>query len=239
MPSKKKPVTSRPPKSSTAKDSPYVSYDQLIQCVDALKKWTQLGDNERKSGDKKPLFADIEDSVVRLQINHKKTLLNKSTYIYGISLPNHWRHELSADYETCLIVKDLQKTPLSDRDLDLTETKNHYREVLSKAGADQLVTEVLPMRELRNEYKLYEAKERLSKAYHVFLCESQLLRNKFDYLPTFLGKSFWITNRKVPLPVDTASPSLKQDLESRLNQTQLYLSGNGDSSAVTIGICQE
>ncbi|CAG2179261.1 unnamed protein product, partial [Oppiella nova] len=37
----------------------------------------------------------------------------------------------------------------------------------------------------------------------------------------------------------TASPSLKQDLESRLNQTQLYLSGNGDSSAVTIGLLKQ
>ncbi|CAG2116536.1 unnamed protein product, partial [Medioppia subpectinata] len=157
MPSKKRKDTKKTTdESSAAKESPFVSYEKLVETIDVLKKWTLLDDKQKT--DKKELFKDTADCVVSLQVNYKKTPLNKSTYIFAISLPNHWRHE-SSDFETCLIVKDVNKTPLSDRDLDLTETKNHYRELLSKDNSDQLVSEILPMRELRNEYKIFESKE--------------------------------------------------------------------------------
>ena len=101
------------------------------------------------------------------------------------------------------------------------------------------MTEILPMREMRNEYKVIEAKQKLSKAFDVFICDRKLLNNKFNYLNQFLGKTFWISEKKVPIPVDLTSSTLKEDLQSKLNQTSLYLSGKGDTNIVNIGIDRE
>ena len=95
------------------------------------------------------------------------------------------------------------------------------------------------MRELRNEYKVFEAKQRLSKAFDAFICDRKLLHNKFDYLSRFLGKTFWIDEKRVPIPIDLTSSTLREDLQSKLNQTTLYMSGKGDTSIVTIGISDE
>ena len=91
------------------------------------------------------------------------------------------------------------------------------------------------MRELRNEYKIFEAKQKLSKAFDVFLVDRSIMHNKFDYLPRFLGKTFWIDDKKVPNPIDLTKDDLKQEIENKLNQTPLYVSGKGDTSLLTIG----
>lgn len=91
------------------------------------------------------------------------------------------------------------------------------------------------MRELRNEYKVKEAKQKLSRAFDVFLVDRSIMRNKFDYLPRFLGKTFWIDDKKVPNPIDLTKEDLKQELTQKLDQTPLYVSGKGDSSQLTIG----
>lgn len=116
------------------------------------------------------------------------------------------------------------------------ETKAHYKELLTERNSSQFISEILPMRELRNEYKVYEAKQKLCNAFDLFLCDKKLLQNKFDYLSRFLGKTFWLDSKKVPIPLDLTDSELKSQLESKLNQTFLYLSGKGDTCVVNIGI---
>jgi len=118
----------------------------------------------------------------------------------------------------------------------LDTTKSHYRELLEKLDSSEYVNEILPMRELRNEYKVYEAKQKLCNAFNLFLCDKKLMHNKFDYLSLFLGKTFWIDGKKVPIPIDLTDTNLKSQLQLKLNQTQLYLSGKGNTSVVNIGI---
>ncbi len=120
--------------------------------------------------------------------------------------------------------------------ISLDITKSHYKELLEKQESNQLIDEILPMRELRNEYKVFEAKQKLCNAFDVFLCDRKLMHNKFDYLPLFLGKTFWLDSKKVPIPIDLDDNNLKSQLELKLNQTFLYLSGKGNTSTVNIGI---
>ena len=96
-------------------ESPYVSYEKLKEAIEVIRQLSQMR-KDNKSG-KIALIEDESNQMVKLQINLKKIPKNKTTFINLISLPNHWRHE--TNYETCLIVKDLNKTPLTDRDLDL------------------------------------------------------------------------------------------------------------------------
>lgn len=93
----------------------YVCREKLSQAVDVLKELTKL--RKREEPAKLPLIEDQTVWAINLQIAYKKTPYNRTTYIHWLPLPHHWRH--GSDFETCLIVKDLNKTPLTDRDLDL------------------------------------------------------------------------------------------------------------------------
>lgn len=98
----------------SSSDSPFVSLDKLLEALEVMKKLSQKRVDESL---KKQLLEDQNDETVILQINFKKIPFNKTTFIHSISLPHHWRHE--SDFETCLIVKDLNRKPLTDRELDL------------------------------------------------------------------------------------------------------------------------
>ncbi|XP_054163222.1 uncharacterized protein LOC128961043 [Oppia nitens] len=227
------PSSSSPPLSKT-----YVSTNKLQEAIETLKKVVAVRNNEALKKDKLPLIDDQSDSrFVHLQINYKKINLNKSIYIQSISLPNHWRHETAC--ETCLIVDDVNKERLKDRDLDLDTTKQHYRDLLDASNVGELISEILPRRELSTEYTIPEAKQRLCRGFDTFLCDRKLMQNKFDFLPQFLGKTFWIDYKKVPLPVDLKSTTLRADLEAKLNQTHLYVTGFGDTHCITIGLVNQ
>jgi len=95
-------------------DSPFVSFEKLLESIEVIKKISQI---RVQKSDKKQLLEDQAEEIIILQVNLKKIPLNKTTYIHAISLPYHWINE--SDFETCLIVKDVNKKPLTDRQLDL------------------------------------------------------------------------------------------------------------------------
>jgi anaerobic ribonucleoside-triphosphate reductase len=98
-------------------DCPFVSFAKLEESIDVFKKWSQIRDQQIDENIKKPLIEDKSEELIKLQIEFKKIPFNRTTFIHTISLPNHWRHE--SDFESCLIVKDINKKPLTDRELDL------------------------------------------------------------------------------------------------------------------------
>src|SRR5699024_9212891 len=122
---------------------------------------------------------------------------------------------------------DLNREPLDDRDLDLEETKSKYVDLLEEANASELIKDILPMRQLRNEFRPPALRQKLSTEYGVFLCDRKLFRNKHTFLSRFLGKAFWVDHKKVPLMLDlSVDPStLRAQIEEKLNQTSLYVSG--------------
>ena len=144
--------------------------------------------------------------------------------------------------DVCLIVKDPDpRKPLKDRELDLENTREIYREALIEAGFnDDFINNrlaILPMRELLTEYREYEAKSKLSKAYDVFLVDKKLMANKFSGLKKFLGTHFWKTHKKIPFPVDLSlrGQELENALTVTLASTALYVTGQGSTCSVTIG----
>ena len=209
----------------------YVTEAKLSESLNCLRA-VQDSFQKEKSQDRKQLFTD-ETNFVFIHLLLKQIPLNYSTYIHHVQLPHHWRNELN--YETCLFVKDVNKTPLADRDADLEQTKNHYLDLLKNKDADDLIKDIMPMRQLRNEFRPSPLRKKLSSEYNAFLCDKKLLRNKFTFLNRFLGKQFWIDNKKVPYMVDLDDDNLKQQIEQKLNQTSIYVSGKGPSISVCIG----
>ncbi|KAH7636863.1 wd domain containing protein [Dermatophagoides farinae] len=214
----------------------FVIEKKIHEAVDVLKKVVNNQKNSTNDEGKKRLFEQDTDFVF-LQFSLKKVPLNNSTYIHYIPLKYHWRHELS--YETCLIVKDKNEQPLTDRDADLEQTKDFYRNLLDEHSAKELISEILPMRQLLTEFHPPALRKRLSNVYNVFLCDQKLLRNKHSFLSRFLGKAFWIDNKKVPILLNFNDKNLKDQIENKLNQTSLYVSGKGSTQTIRIGSLQQ
>ena len=88
--------------------------------------------------------------------------------------------------DVCLIVKDLEKGIKVDHE----PTVNHFKDMLSEKGID-CVTQVISLRELKVEYKPFEAKRSLSQKFDIFLIDDRIIR----MVPKFLGKSFYSKKR--------------------------------------------
>lgn len=208
----------------------FVNESKLIEAIQVLKK---VADGKKSTlNDKKPLFEE-DRNFIFLQFLLKKVPLNFSTYIHYIDLPYHWRHEIN--YETCFIVKDLNEKPLADRDADIEQTRDHYTRLLKEHSAIGSISKILPMRQLVNEFRLPALRKKLSSQYNTFLCDRKLLRNKYSYLSRFLGKAFWIDNKKVPIMINLEETDLKSHINEKLNQTSLYVSGKGSTLTICIG----
>ncbi|UXI20598.1 hypothetical protein NH340_JMT06541 [Sarcoptes scabiei] len=209
----------------------YVTESKLNEAVEILKKVAKNQAVSNESISKKPLFEDDLDFVF-LQLDFKKIPLNYSTFIHFANLPFHWRHE--QNFETCLIVKDYEKEPLSDREADLQRTRQHYRDMFDDES-NEMISEILPMRQLTTEFKLPALKRKLSSEYNVFLCDKKLISNKHSFLSRFLGKAFWVDNKKVPFLIDLKKDNFKEYLNEKLDQTTIYVSGKGSTISICVG----
>ncbi len=86
--------------------------------------------------------------------------------------------------EVCLIVKDLQKGLKVDHE----PTTIHFRDILNEKGiGPDFISTVMPLRELKVEYKAYETKTALCHKFDAFLADDCIMR----LLPQFLGKAFY------------------------------------------------
>ncbi len=90
-------------------------------------------------------------------------------------------------HDVCLFVKDNEKGIRPDHE----QTARDFDKMLSDKGVRDLVTEIIPLRQLKVEYKPFEAKAKLSNRFDKFLADDRILR----FLPKFLGKAFYKKKR--------------------------------------------
>lgn len=212
-------------------DETYVSIGKLEE---TLKVLVQVVDNHKNNAKKvkSELFED-DSNFVYVNLLLKKTPSNYSTYVHSIPIPFHWRHD--QNFETCLIVQNLHKEPLPNREADLEVTRQHYSDLLENKSAKSLISEILPLRQLAHEFKDPIVKKKLAKQYNAFLCDRKLMFNKFSFVSRFLGKPFWVDAKNVPVLIDMQSDDLKEQIEKKLDQTSLYMSGKGATLSVCVG----
>ena len=94
---------------------------------------------------------------------------------------------LPASPDVCLLVKDLEKGTRPDHEPTLLKAK----ELLADKDCSDLVDQVISLRELKVEYKPYEAKTSLCHKFDRFLADERIVR----LLPKFLGKPFYKRKR--------------------------------------------
>ena len=96
-----------------------------------------------------------------------------------LSLPHGIRSDLA---DVCLFTKD-------EPNLSSEQTEHYYKKLLNKHGI-KTISQIIPLRTLKKEYKAYEAKLRLLGSFDFFITDSRIRR----LLPSHLGRHFY--NRK-------------------------------------------
>jgi len=112
--------------------------------------------------------------------------------------------------------------------VDHEASVNHFKDLISSQGVE--VSSVISLRELKVEYKAFEAKTALCHRHEAFLADEKILR----FLPKFLGKAFY-SRRKFPLPINLMSKKLSKDVEKALRTVVVPLSNKGTCSMLRIG----
>lgn len=140
--------------------------------------------------DKKNLLADDEeagsDTPVWLNLTTKRHIVDKARLQPGkIALP----HSLNADNElmsVCLITADPQRAYK-----DIVASDEFPADVRKKIGR------VIDVTKLKAKFSQYEAQRKLFAEHDMFLGDDRIINR----LPKILGKTFYKTTQKRPVPV--------------------------------------
>jgi ribosome biogenesis protein UTP30 len=156
---------------------------------------------------------------IHLQFSFKKVALSRK--ITKMLLPHSF---VDATTAICLIVGDLDR---NNREYSITV--DFYKEKLIEQGVTQQI-EIIPLKQLKLEYKEYESKRNLLALYDVFLADARVIR----LLPSLLGKEFYKRKRQ-PLQVDVTCKDLKKEISRALTTCRCIMAGRGSSGQVTVG----
>ncbi|XP_064415089.1 ribosomal L1 domain-containing protein 1 [Latimeria chalumnae] len=136
-----------------------------------------------------------------------------------ISLPHGIRPETS---EVCLFTKD-------EPNMTAEQTEKFYKKLLSQHGITN-ITQIIPYKALKSEYKPFEAKRRLLSSFDLFLSDDRIRR----LLPSHIGTHFYRTKR-VPFSVNLRAKNLAQQLNRIIQGTSLVVNKKGGCYTTRIG----
>ncbi|XP_006637385.2 ribosomal L1 domain-containing protein 1 [Lepisosteus oculatus] len=128
-----------------------------------------------------------------------------------IPLPHGLRLESG---DVCLFTKD-------EPNMTSDQTERFYKRLLSEKGVKG-ITQVMPFRVLKKEYKSFEAKRRLLGNFDLFLADDRVRR----LLPSHIGKHFY-QSKKAPLSVDLQGKQLARDMTRLIQGSTLGVSNKG------------
>eukprot|EP00092_Neocalanus_flemingeri_P011912 GFUD01012844.1.p1 GENE.GFUD01012844.1~~GFUD01012844.1.p1 ORF type:complete len:551 (-),score=232.75 GFUD01012844.1:91-1743(-) len=214
---------------SVKKDQPTVQVKESVlvklqpsQIDDAVNAFAKLVELNSAEAAEKSLFSS-DGQKVTLQISGIKLPRDTECQVLKIKLPHS---PLPPSKDVCLFVKDLEKGLKVDHE----DTVRHFTSLLADKGVTG-VTQVISLRELKVEYKQYEAKTQLCHRFDQFLADDRIIR----MLPQFLGKAFY-KRKKLPVQVNLLAKDLPAEFAKVLNTTQLPLKNTGSCSTVVVGL---
>ena len=92
------------------------------------------------------------------------------------------------------------------------------------------MSEIIPLRELKVEYKQYEAKTALCHRFDKFIVDERILR----LVPKFLGKPMF-KRKRFPVPVNLNAGDLKAEITKAIQTAVLPLNHHGTCSMINVG----
>ncbi|XP_061849085.1 ribosomal L1 domain-containing protein 1 [Colius striatus] len=139
--------------------------------------------------------------------------------VIKIPLPHGIRPETA---EVCLFTKD-------EPNLSAEQTENLYKKLLIRNGIKS-ISEIIPYKTLKKEYKMFEAKRRLLNRFDLFLSDDRVRR----LLPSHLGKHFY-ERKKVPVSVNLKAKNLAQEINKHVQGTTLSVTNKGCCYTARVG----
>ncbi|KAM9336246.1 ribosomal L1 domain-containing protein 1 [Symphorus nematophorus] len=143
----------------------------------------------------------------------------KQAQTIRIPLPHGKRPDTE---EVCLFTRD-------EPNMTSEQTQRFYKKLLEERGVKN-ITEIIPYKVLRTEYKPFEAKRRLLGNFDMFLSDERVRR----LLPSHLGKHFY-ERKKEPLCVNLQSKHLARDIERVIQGTFLKVTNKGCCCMARVG----
>lgn len=199
-----------------------------VKAISELAKFLKREETETTT-EKTSLFDDEDDEQktnLYLQINTKKFYSDRPQLkpkVIQLSNPIYNQENL----KTCLIVRDQLVT--TEEQLEALENEKL-----------PTVSQILPLKTLKTEYKHFEKRRQLYNDYDLFIVDDAV----FNLMPTLLGKVFYSNGaKKTPFPVrvtSTKNPkelslvTLKNQLNKCLTSTS-FLPPMGVTVVVKIG----
>ncbi|XP_008255955.2 ribosomal L1 domain-containing protein 1 isoform X2 [Oryctolagus cuniculus] len=184
--------------------------EQIRKAVEVLvahsKSW------RKESG----LLLNENDSLFLMVVLWK---IPKKELRVSLPLPHGIRSDLA---EVCLFVKD-------EPNLTPENTESFYRKLLKKHGI-KTISQIIPFRTLKTEYKAYEAKLRLLGSFDFFITDARIRR----LLPSHLGRHFY-QRKKFPVTVNLLAKNLSKEINDCVSGTVLNISKNGSCSTIRVG----
>ncbi|XP_052615462.1 ribosomal L1 domain-containing protein 1 [Peromyscus californicus insignis] len=194
---------------ATPADLEHLDKEQIRKAVEVLfahsksrKKNNELLLNENENLFLMVILWKIPEKEVRVRVALPHSILSDSS-------------------EVCLFTKDDCESP--------EQTECFYKKLLKKHGVNS-ISQIIPFKTLKTEYKAYEAKLRLLGSFDVFITDERIRR----HLPTHIGRHFY-QRKKVPVPVNLLAKNLSKEIDRCITGTVLNISRHGSCSTVRVG----
>uniref|UniRef100_A0A3P9PS16 Ribosomal L1 domain-containing protein 1 n=1 Tax=Poecilia reticulata TaxID=8081 RepID=A0A3P9PS16_POERE len=142
----------------------------------------------------------------------------RQTQTIRIPLPHGQRSDTD---QVCLFTKDEPR-------MTAEQNQRFYRKLLEERGVTS-VSEIIPLKTLKKEYKPHEAKRRLLGNFDVFLSDERIRR----LLPSHLGKHFYAT-KKMPISINLQSSNLGRNVQRLVQGTRLTVTNRGSCSMARV-----
>ncbi|KAI1481946.1 hypothetical protein K445DRAFT_180069 [Daldinia sp. EC12] len=176
-----------------------VDPDQSLKASKALLAHMKKASEEAAKSEKRNLLADSEDAnkeiPIWLTLTTKRHIADSRRLKPGkIVVP----HPLNTDAEAaiCLITAEPQRA-----------YKNLVASDEFPAELRKRVTRVIDVAKLKAKFKAYEAQRKLYNEHDIFLGDTRIINR----LPGILGKTFYGTTAKRPIPVEIQARVPKSD----------------------------
>ncbi|CCF32969.1 hypothetical protein CH063_05247 [Colletotrichum higginsianum] len=183
--------------------TPSIDPEQTLKASKALLAHIKKAAKEKsQESGKKNLLADLDDEEANiaqqpiwLTLTTKRHIADTTRLKPGkIALP----HPLNSDEEStiCLITADPQRA---------------YKNIVASdefpAALRKRITRVVDLGKLKSKFKQYEAQRKLFSEHDIFLADDRIVSR----LPKALGKTFYKTTAKRPIPVVISAKAPRGD----------------------------
>ena len=201
-----------------------LDHKQTLRASTALIHKINTDKETQKSSTPKPNLLDAEDDdeqdgvPIWLILTTKKHIVDKKRLKPGkIALPRPYLDVDDAALRICLITADPQRK---------------YKDLIAQLGFPldlaKRIHRVIGIAKLKAKYKSYESRRQLLSEYDVFLADDRVI----TYLPQVLGKIFYKSSSKRPIPVSLEGK--KQDFDEQGNKRRKL--SEGGTKAVKVEV---